>query len=172
MFKIFAISLLMSPIIIFGFYQSYKESFRLKDLNELNKALNIFKNEISYSNKTIDESFYSISNKVAIPIATIFFEISKRLKIDTDTNFEIIFEEVTKKYSKYTYLTDRDIEEFISLANTINDLDSSSIISSINIFIEYIKCEISQLEKTSRQSKKTGQSLTVLSAILIVIILL
>ncbi len=171
MIRTFAFIILISPVVIFGFFQSYKETYRLKDLHELLKALNIFKNEINYSNKIITDTFLSISNKVSEPISTIFYELGNNID-NYDDSFEESFSNIITKCSKKTFLSTQDINEFISLSSTINHLDISSIISSVNIFSQYIKIEISQLEKTSKLAKKTSQSLTILSALLLLIILL
>ncbi len=172
MLKTLSLSLVICPILIFGFHKSYKDFYRIKDLSELYKALNIFKNEISYSNKTISDSFNSIYKKTNEPISLIFLDSSIELKNNTDIAFQTILIKSINKYNASTYLSKKDIYEFISLSHTINHLDSDSIISSINIFLSYIENELNLVKNTSIQTKKTGQSLTILSAILIIIILL
>ncbi len=172
MFKIISSIVISMPILVYGYYQSYKEEYRLTDLLELYKALNIFKNEISYLYSPIGQSFYNISTKINAPISNIFLTISQRLNDDFDSDFETIFRDTIKDYSSSTYLNNQDIKEFISLGNTINHLDVSSVISAINIFDTYIEHEIESIEKSKAQTKKTYQSLTILSTILIIIILL
>lgn len=172
MIKSLALIFTSFPILIFGFYQSYKEIYRQKDLKELYKAFNILKNEISFSYRTLDESFDSISNKINKPIDEIFKNISMHLKSDNDFSFEEIFSNSISETKKNTYLTTQDINELIDLSKTINHLDNTSIITSINIFCSYLETQINELEEISKKNKKTYQALTILSSILIIIILL
>ncbi len=172
MFKIISSIIISVPLLIYGYYQSYKEEYRLMDLLELYKALNIFKNEISYLYTPIGQSFYNISKKVNSPISDIFQSISEDLENELDKDFETIFINSINNTKKSTYLNAGDIKEFISLSKTINHLDVSAVISAINIFDTYLEHEISLLEKSKSQNKKTYQSLTILSTILIIIILL
>ncbi len=172
MIKLISMIFISLPILIFGFYFSYKESYRQKDLKEVYKAFNILKNEISYSFRTLADSFLSISTKVNKPVADIFLSISEDLKNDNELEFSQIFENSILKYSGNTYLSKSDIREFIDLSKTINHLDEKSIISSINIFMNYLETEIKTLEENSVKSKKTYQALAILSSLMIVIILL
>lgn len=172
MIKILSCTLVSIPILIFGFYNSYKDSYRRKDLAEVYKAFNIFKNEITYSYRTLEEVFLSISKKVDKPISEIFLSISESLGNEYDDTFEDIFKNIINEHKKNNFLSERDINEFIDLSKTINHLDDKSIVSSVNIFLSYIETELNQLNEIVDKNKKTYQSLTILSTILVFIILL
>ncbi len=172
MIKLLSTIAIAVPMLLFGFYQSYKDSYRQSDLKELYKALNLFKNEISYSYRTIAESFKNISTKVSSPTSAVFSTISTTLENENTLTFEQIFENAIFEYKDLLYLNDADIQEFISLSKTINYLDNTSIISFIDIFLSYLENEISTLDSITIKNKKTYQSLTVLSTLLIIIVLL
>lgn len=172
MIKSLALIFMSAPILIFGFYQSYKDLYRQKDLKELYKAFNILKNEINYSYRTLEDSFESISTKVNYPINKIFSNISEHLKQDSDLSFEEIFYNCIDKSKSNTYLNNQDILELSDLSKTINYLDNMSITTSINIFLNYLETQINELEDISKKNKKTYQALTILSSILVVVILL
>ncbi len=172
MIKLFSILVTTTPILIFGFYYSYKDTFRQADLRELYKAFNILKNEIDYSFKTLSQAFLSISNKVNYPMSEIFLDLSENIETDNDLTFDEIFIHSIKKNISKTYLNKNDINEFLDLSKTINHLDNNAIISSINIFLAYIENELELLENSKNTNRKTYQSLTVLSSILLIIILL
>lgn len=172
MIKSISLILISTPIILFGFYQSYKDLYRQKDLQELYKGFNILKNEINYTYRTIEDSFDSISNKINKPINKIFSTISEHLKSDSDYSFEEIFYNCIFDMKDKTYLSNQDIEELIDLSKTINHLDNTAIITSINIFLNYLDMQIKELEEISKKNKKTYQALTILSSMLLIIILL
>lgn len=172
MFKLYISFITTIPLIIYGFYYSYKDSYRYTDLRELYKAFTMFKNDISFSYFTLSKSFSSISFKTNDPISSIFKLLSENIENNTELSFEEIFEYSINKNIKNTYLNNRDLAEFLSLSKTINYLDNTSIISSINIFLLYIENELNTLEETKNKNKKVYQSLTILSSILIIILLL
>lgn len=166
------------PIIIYGFYYSYRDLYRYTDLREFYKAFNIFKNEIDYSYRTISQSFLSISTKVNEPVSIIFNTLANDVALDStknnniDASFEEVFENSIKSTIKSTFLNDRDMAELLDLSKTINHLDTNAILSSINIYLLYLENELLELEKTKTKNQKTYQSLTILSTILVIIILL
>ncbi len=172
MIKLFSLLITTTPILIFGFYYSYKDMYRQSDLRELYKAFNILKNEIDYSFKTLSQSFSSISNKVNYPMSEIFFDLSENIESDSDMTFDELFICSIRNNISKTYLNKRDINELLDLSKTINHLDNTAIISSINIFLTYLENELELLENSKNTNKKTYQSLTILSSILLSIILL
>lgn len=172
MIKLYTSFLITLPLVFFGFYYSYKDTYRYNDLRELYKALNIFKNEINFSYLTLSNSFLSISKKINNPISAIFKTLSENIESNNNDNFDEIFEKSINIHMKTTFLNKRDVNEFLSLSKTINYLDNNAIISSINIFLIYLENELQSLEEIKNKNKKIYQSLTILSSILIVILLL
>ncbi len=172
MIKLISLLITTFPIMVFGLYYSNKDIYRQKDLRELYKGLNILKNEIDYSFKTLPQCFLSISRKTNYPINEIFYTLSKDLEIESDYSFEEIFKNSLHSTINKTYLNKNDFKEFLDLSSTINHLDNTAILSSINIFLVYLKTEIDNLENIKSKNKKTYQSLTILTSILLIIILL
>lgn len=172
MIKFLASMMISFPIITFGFYRSYKDDYRKKDLQELYKALNILKHEIDYSFRTLDEAFYSISTKVSYPISDIFYNIYENMKSEVDMSLTNIFEKSIEINRRKTFMSKKDLDEFLDLSKTINHLNENAINSRIDIFMDYINTEISVLQVESAKNKKLYQTLSILSSILVVIILL
>lgn len=172
MIKLFASILISCPILVFGFYKSYIDTYRLKDLSELYKAFNMLKYEIEYSSKTLEDAFYSISTKVKYPIADIFNSISLGLKNERDLNIFEIFQNAIISNRHKTYLTDSDIQEFIEMSNTIGYLNNTSILSNIDIYLITLQKEIDEIGKNNKSTKKMYQSLSLMFSILLIIILL
>lgn len=172
MIKLIASVFISTPILIFGFYKSYIETYRQKDLKELYKALTLLKHEISYSSRTLEEAFFSISTKVNYPISDMFLLISEMLSKEHDLNINEIFEKAILQNKDKTYISDQDIRELIDLSNTIGHLNAEAINENLDIYILYIKREIEDISQTSKDSKKLYQTLSILSSILILVILL
>lgn len=172
MIKLFASLLISCPILVFGFYKSYIDTYRLKDLSELYKGFNMLKYEIEYSSKTLEDAFYSISNKIKYPISDIFNAISIGLKNEHDLNIFEIFKNAIISNRYKTYLTDSDIQDFIEMSNTIGYLNNASILSNIDIYLITLQKEIDEISKNNKSTKKMYQSLSLMFSILLIIILL
>lgn len=172
MIKFFASILIGFPIITFGFYKSYKDDYRKKDLQELYKALNILKYEIDYSFRTLDEAFYSISTKVSYPINDIFYCIYENMKSEVDMSLTDIFNKSIDINRRKTFLSKKDLDEFLDLSKTINHLNENAINGRIDIFMDYINTELSLIQIEGAKNKKLYQTLSILSSILVIIILL
>ncbi len=70
--KIAGIVFVMLATTFMGFYYAGKDIFRIKDLLEMKKALNILKSEIEYSLTPLPEAMNNISQKIDGDVGKIF----------------------------------------------------------------------------------------------------
>ncbi len=172
MIKIFGIILTSMTICVYGFYYSYKETFRQRDLQQLKKALTIFLSEIKFSLSTIETASKNISEKTSHPINKIFFTFNENLKKNSNDDLSIIWKDSVEKNLLYTYFEEEDIGEIISFGKTLGYLDDNQQVININLLLDYVNNTINEIELKKNQNKKLYQSLSVLASLLFIVILI
>ncbi len=172
MIKILGGILVSLTICIYGFYYSYKESYRQKDLQLLKKSLTIFSSEINYAMSTIEVAAKNISEKTSHPINKIFSDFNKELKENNNSDIYYMWKNSIENNVSSTYFNEEDIREIITFGKTLGYLDHNQQIVNINLLLEYINNAIEEIESTKNQDKKLYQTLSVLGSLLVVIILI
>lgn len=169
--KIIGAAIVVLSSAILGFYYSYKEVYRINDLNEIKKALTILKSEIEFNLTALPEAMLNISKRVKEPIKTILMDFSEKLINKDERTVNEIWFDVIKANKKNTYFNNEDFEIFNSFGKTLGYLDRIMQINSINMVIDYIDQKVEMLNKISVKNKKMYQSLGVLGGLIIIIIL-
>ena len=80
---------------LIGKYISQQYLYRLKELEEIKNALNIFKSKIKFTYEPIPEIFGEISKNTSRNISNLFIQAKKKMEVETAA---IAWEEVTDEY--------------------------------------------------------------------------
>ena len=80
---------------LIGKYISQQYLYRLKELEEIKNALNIFKSKIKFTYEPIPEIFEEISENTSPNISNLFVQAKEKMKVKTAA---IAWEEVTDGY--------------------------------------------------------------------------
>ncbi len=151
---------------------SFKSKFRIDDLEELKKAVNIFINDTVNGSLPLSTVFEDISKRVNGPVAMIFnsaFEISKT---KTEVCAEDIFRKAVERNVKNIVFEAEDMECIYSFAKNLDCAYKSEQKNSAEIILDNIRqLKRSALEK-SRKEVRLYNSGGILCGILISIILL
>ncbi len=170
--NIVAIILIFLSSVIYGFYFSNKNIYKLKDYKELKKALLILEGEISFGNETLAFATNKISKKINVPINLIFENFSKEIEEDIYTDINIIWEKSVQNYEHKLYFTKNEIDEIKSFGKILYSQDADLQIKNINMLIKYLDKEIDELQVNSFKEAKMYKSISVLVSLLIVILLI
>lgn len=81
---------------LIGKYISQQYLYRLKELEEIKNALNIFKSKIKFTYEPIPEIFEEISKNTNRNISKLFIQAKEKMK---DKTASIAWEEVTDEFS-------------------------------------------------------------------------
>lgn len=169
--KIAGIVFVMLATTFMGFYYAGKDIFRIKDLLEMKKALNILKSEIEYSLTPLPEAMNNISQKIDGDVGKIFKAFYEEAEKSKKSGIYEIWLKAITESKDFLYFENEDIESFKSFGRTLGYLDKNMQINNIMLTIEYIDEKTEYLSEASQKSKKLYGSLGILSGLIICIVL-
>lgn len=149
-----------------------REKYRLKDLEQLERALLLMKNQISYLGTPLAELLEQISWKVEGVIGTVLQEISCCMTARESGTAEEIWERVWLEAGKKTYLTAADLDEVIAFGKTLGFLEKQQQEGSVALLLLYLREGQSRIKKRMAKNGRLYYSMGVLSGLLLVITLL
>jgi len=162
--------LVMVSAIMWGLYMASKEIFRLKDLREMKRALDILASEIEYAMNQLDEAAMNISSKCAEPVKGIFENFSRNINILN--NVGQAWSQAVESCAESSYFNPPDLDMMSDFSKTLGYLDKNMQINSISMQLDYINSQIDKLEGSWEKSRKMYLSLGSLGGILIVVLLI
>lgn len=169
--KIIGTVMIMVSACLFGVYWGSRESFRLRELLELKRALNILRGEISFSRSPLGDALSNIEKRTEAPTATIFGAIAKRLA-EKNEPFNNIWTDEFKRSASRSHLSYEDIELAASLSSSLGQADAKTQERSLELMMEAIEKTTEELRETAAKNKKLFRSLGALAGILVSIVLL
>lgn len=170
-FKITGCTMVFLASTLFGVYMSKREFLRIKEMQEMKRALTMLKSEITFLLCPFSEAAVSISEKIKSPVKELFYETGVISLEKTHESITDIWDEVFEKHAGNTSFTKEDKEAFSGFAKSIGYMDREMQSASIDIVIGYIDDKTSELTKKSEKTMPMYRSLGVLGGILIVITL-
>ncbi len=164
--RYFMLFLILISSSLLGRYIAKRYGNRLKELEEMRTALNIFKSKISFTYSPIPEIFEEISQNLKGNIGRIF-EVSKEKMKNTTANiaWEEAIEEVPSnlnKEDKYTLKT---------LSKLLGQTDVEGQISQIDITQKFLEEQIKEASEQKQKNEKLYSKLGTTIGLAIVIIL-
>lgn len=94
--KYLILFLIFISSVLIGKYISQQYLYRLKELEEIKNALNIFKSKIKFTYEPIPEIFEEISKNTSCNISNLFVQAKEKMKNKTAS---IAWEEVTDEFA-------------------------------------------------------------------------
>lgn len=171
-FKIIGALLVICSTSTIGIYFSKLDKYRIEDLEELQKAFTILKNQISFSFMPLPEAFQQISFRVKGEIAEILKETADLLEKKEGESAEQIWNIVWEKNKEKTYFSKEDMDMLFSFGKAVGYLDRQQQISNIEIAVSYIEQTQQYLEKRAGKNSKIYRSMGILSGLLVAIVLI
>ena len=152
---------------LLGKYLAKKYSNRLKELEEMKTALNIFKSKIKFTYEPIPEIFEEISHEVKGNIGKIFENAKKKMENSTaNVSWEESVDEVA------TNLNNEDRYIIKTLSKLLGQIDIEGQISQIDITQSFIETQIKQANEEKRKNERLYSRLGTTIGLVIVIILI
>ena len=155
-----------------GAVLSFKSKFRLDDLEELKKAINIFINDTVNTSLPLSIVFEDISKRVNGPVAMIFntaFEISKT---KSESCAEDILRKAVEKNMKNLVFESDDMECIYSFAKNLDCAYKINQKKGAEIILENIQQIKNIAVEKSKKEVRLYNSCGILGGILICILLL
>lgn len=170
-FKIIGVVLVIVSTTLMSLMFIKREKYHIEDLNDMKKALTIFKGDISFVSMPLAETFNSISTKTKGNIGKFFKKVSERLEERTGENAADIWEDVLYEFSGLLYFDDEDLEAFYSFGKILGYMDANQQMNNIDIALYYIKQKEDSLREKGIKNAKLYKSVGILSGLLIAVIL-
>ena len=149
-----------------------KENYRKQELERLERALLLMKNQITYFASPMAEIFQQIGWKTEGVIGFAFHNIGKDMETRQGCSAEDIWKKGWDSIIKESYFTAHDFEEILSFGKTLDFLDRQQQEGSVDMLLGYIRKRQEEIEKRLHKNGKLYYSMGVLSGLLLVVTLL
>ncbi len=170
--NVISICFIFFSIVIYGFYFSNKNIYKLKDYKQLKKALLILETEINFGNETLHYATSKISEKINAPFSLVFSSFSKKLNDEIYTDINILWEDSIHLHKDKLYFTVNEIDEIKSLGKVLYSSDINLQIKNIKMLMQYLDKEIDELQANSFKEAKMYKTISILVSLLVVILLI
>lgn len=139
---------------------------RANNLKQIKRALNIFEAKIIYANETIPEVFFEISKKINNDVGKLFFEASRRMRLE----FAGEAWEKCIDNSKLMLLNE-DKEALKSLGKLLGSTDISGQINQLNLVNTFLDEQIKDAVESKGKNEKMYKKLGIIVGLAVVIVL-
>lgn len=140
---------------IAGIYCSKRSWFRNQDLEQLKKAITIFRGEVLYSCAPIDEIFAEISERTNGVVSLLFNQVSQLSEKRTGEMMSEIWDCGVASILPNSYFSGEDLEYIHSFGRTLGYSDKNQQDNNALILLEYIE----NAQKDIREKKSTEEKL-------------
>lgn len=165
--KSLSLILIFFTSMLIGRYIAMQYLYRLRELEDIKNALNIFKSKIKFTYEPIPIIFEEIAKSTSSNISKLFFNAKEKMK---DKNASIAWDEVTDEYKGNINKEDKQALKYLS--KSLGNSDVEGQINQIELTETFIDKQILDAEKEKNKNFKLFKKLGATIGIAIVIILL
>ncbi len=171
MIRFMGICLIAAAVMAWGFWCSLNTRKRIKNLHLMQTILHMLKGEIGFTGRILEEAFADISRRVQEPFGSFFHEVSCRLQEQEGTGLLDIWLEC-EPLMNGSGLKVEDLELFRRLAAELGFLDLDMQMRTLELLEMQVKNVTDRLEKGCEASCKMYQSLGILGALAVMIVMI
>ncbi len=146
--------------------------YRVEELEQMQRAMIMLKNEIDYLAISLPEALQEIGAKCSNEIENLFFKIAKEMEKREGEKGEEIWKKAVLEWKEKTYLEKQDVDAVICVGLSMGYLDIEQQRASIDLFLKYIEMTLEELNQKKKQQQKLYSSMGILIGMLIVVVLL
>ena len=151
---------------LIGRYLSKKYVVRVKDLEEMKNALNIFKSKVKFTYAPIPEIFGEIDKNIDYNVGQVFEKSKEKMKTKTaNTAWEEAVEESKNGFTK------EDKYVLKTLSKLLGQTDIEGQVSQIEITEKFLESQLKEAQKEKEKNEKLYSKLGTTIGLAIVIIL-
>ncbi len=167
--KVICLLLLFFMTSYVGINYSKRFSNRVKDLEEMKNALNIFKSKIKYTYKTLSEIFYEISDEVKWNIANIF---KSAVTYMNDNNAQDAWKRAVNDCATETSFNKEDLQTIANLSSILGNSDLEGQINNIELTSSLIDIQLKKARIEEQKNAKLYKTLGAGIGLTLVIVLI
>lgn len=151
-----------------GFYAGFSIRRRIANLHRMENAAALLKGEIAFSGRILEEAFLDMSARLAEPFGE-FFSLTARY-LQEETSLEEAWKQAEEAF-KNSSLTQEDLNLFRTLGRELGFLDVEMQLRTLELVEGQLVRRIKELEEQALSGCRMYQSLGILGALAVVIIL-
>lgn len=175
MYLIIKISLLVMVLVVstmIGFFISNKFSERVKELEDLATALELFETKISYTYDSLIDTFTYISENLKTKIYRIFFITAEHLRENKNLSAGEIFRNVIDEEKIFLELNKKDIEIIKNLSIALGQVDLETQLKNINLVSNLLNVQLKEAREEKMKNFKVYRNMGVLTGLVLIILLI
>lgn len=171
MLKVLGALVVIGATTIMGFLYSRAFEVRVKQLRDMQYALNMLESEIIYTATPLIQALRHVSEKSSDSIRSIFDRIAVLLKDKRVEGVHEAFNEAVKESKRELYFEKEEIDVIASFMHSLGSSDIEGQKKNFNITIKKLETFEEKAEETRVKNEKLYRYLGVCAGVLIVIIL-
>ncbi len=175
MLLVFKLILLLAILVIsslIGYMISNRYVARVKELQKLITALEIFETRINYTYDTIPECFHYIAHYIEGSIGNIFQNTADALEKENNTGTGDCLKRIIDEERIALNLTDTDIEILKGLSVSLGQIDLDSQMKNIRLVIHTLNSQLEQAEEEKSKNFKLYRNMGILTGLVLMIVLI
>ena len=134
-------------------------------------VLHMLAGEIGFTGRILEEAFEDISNRLEDPFSSFFQHVSERMQNQDGTGLIQIWKESEDMFMG-SGLKEEDLELFRKLGNELGFLDVDMQLRTLELLEMQVKETTGRLEKNCEASCKMYQSLGILGALTVIVVMI
>lgn len=170
--KIVLLVLVFTASTAIGFFISNRFNERVRELEDLINALEIFETKISYTYDTLIDTFTYISENLKTKIYRIFFITAEHLRENKNMSAGDVFRNVIDDEKIFLDLNKKDIEIIKGLGLSLGQTDLENQIKNIKLITELLNRELKEAYEEKGKNFKMYRNMGVLTGLILIILLI
>ncbi|MDD7391092.1 MAG: stage III sporulation protein AB [Lachnospiraceae bacterium] len=171
MIRFAGICTIAAAILALGFWYSLNTRKRIRNLRLMQTVLHMLKGEIGFTGRILEEAFADISGRVQEPFRGFFAEVSGRLQNQKGDGLAQIWRESEDAFHG-SGLKEEDLELFRRLGNELGFLDVDMQLRTLELLEVQVRENAERLEKNCEASCRMYQSLGILGALTVIVVMI
>ena len=168
--KLIASAIILSSCAIIGFSLARDCAKRPVVLRELQAALQMLENEISFMSNLLQDAFIRIAEAINTQSSVIFTTAAENLGI-LGTQASEAWEKSIKQHAHQLGLKSEDISILISFGKMLGNSDTFGQVNNIRLASAQLKLQQQKAEDMKKKNEKMYKSLGVLGGMAVIVIL-
>ncbi|MCL2406943.1 MAG: stage III sporulation protein AB [Defluviitaleaceae bacterium] len=167
--RIIGAVLVLASCGVLGYYYSMKDSWRIRGLSEMKKALLLLEGEIVYAHNPLADALAKTAAKASSPVRNFFIIVERSINLGFKASEA--WRDAANMLAAHEFSVE-DVENTARLAESIGYLDPKTQSAGITMLVGYIDAQIEQLRQSEGKTKRLYRSAGVIMGLLIVTILI
>lgn len=157
---------------IFGICWGAKISYRIQELEQIQRAMTMLQNQIDFLSQPLPEAMEEIGIQCHDIAGELFLNTANEMnQIKWESGGEI-WQKCVLDWKEKSYLQKQDIDNLLCFGKSMECCNVEQQKSSIALLLHNIEITLSQLHEKKKQQQKLYSSMGVLTGLLVVIMLL